>query len=165
MAKLKLSPPWAIRATEIEQMFKFDSEVHVVYDEDECIVKVYVDNSEKAEALGRILIPEYDFGNVTLRVVVIPANTAVRSCAVTNSNASLFIAAFMDNPICSFIKTIHGIFPNDLTYVVFKNCVVQYFNDSLSDVYGQASTLYQNIASEIFKNNEGVFFCTDKPKT
>lgn len=51
------------------------------------------------------------------------------------------------------------------TYVVFKNCVVQFFNDNLNDPHGVVSTLYENIADEIFKDiqfpNDGVAFCTD----
>lgn len=48
-------------------------------------------------------------------------------------------------------------------YVVFKNCVVQFFNDNLNDIYGNISTLYQDIAREIFADAEweGVFYCTD----
>ena len=50
---------------------------------------------------------------------------------------------------------------NPITYVVFVNEVVQYFNDDLGDVYGQCSTLYQEIAKDVFGETEGVFFCTD----
>ena len=35
----------------------------------------------------------------------------------------------------------------DFCYVVFKNCVVQFFNDNLDDAHGVISTLYQDIAS------------------
>jgi len=47
--------------------------------------------------------------------------------------------------------------------VVFKNCVVQFFNDNLNDAHGVISTLYQNIAAEIFEdaNLPGVHYCTD----
>ena len=36
----------------------------------------------------------------------------------------------------------------DITYVIFKNCVVQFFNDNLNDAHGLISTLYQNIADK-----------------
>lgn len=52
------------------------------------------------------------------------------------------------------------------TYVVFKNCVVQFFNDNLNDPHGIVSTLYQDIAAEIFADmpfpqDGGICFCTD----
>ena len=36
-----------------------------------------------------------------------------------------------------------------LTYVVFKNCVVQFPADNLNDCHGIISTLYQDIAEEL----------------
>ena len=49
------------------------------------------------------------------------------------------------------------------TYVVFKNCVVQFFNDNLNDCHGIISTLYQDIAAELFKDADliGVYYNTD----
>ena len=46
-------------------------------------------------------------------------------------------------------------------YVIFANKVVQYFNDSLSDAHGVCSTLYQDIARDVFGDDCGVYFCTD----
>ena len=48
-------------------------------------------------------------------------------------------------------------------YIVFKNKVVQYFNDDLKDVNGFCSTLYQKIAKDIFAENgcETACYCTD----
>ena len=53
---------------------------------------------------------------------------------------------------------------NVLTYVVFTNKVVQFFNDNLNDIYGNVTTLYQEIASDVFDIESGVFFCTDFKK-
>ena len=156
MAMAKLAPPWVTFASELAQLFKYDPEVHVVYDNDACEVRLYVDSAPKATALTELLPTGKDFGNVTLNVNVIPANGVL---AV--SRPSLWTAAFKDNGAFSFVKTVRGIFSNDLTYVVFKNRVVQYFNDDLGDIYGQCSTLYQEIAKHIFGETEGVFFCTD----
>ena len=54
----------------------------------------------------------------------------------------------------------------DITYVIFKNCVVQFFNDNLNDAHGVISTLYQDIAAELFadyleRSKRGVHFNTD----
>ena len=156
MAKTKLAPPWITFVNELEQLFKYDGEVHIVYDEDEQEVKVYVDSAGKAEAL-RVLLPEgKDFGNVGLTITVVPANGTMPV-----KNDKLFDVAFKGNGAYSFSKTIQGIFTNNLTYVVFRNKVVQYWNDNLGDIYGQTSTLYQEIAKNIFGENEGICFCTD----
>jgi hypothetical protein len=46
-------------------------------------------------------------------------------------------------------------------YVLFAREVVSYFNDNLADLNGLTSTLYQNLAEEVFPNHGGVFFCTE----
>lgn len=159
MAMAKLAPPWVTFANEMTQMFMYDSEVHVVYDNDNHEIKLYVDDAMKACALSELLTAAVVYGNITLKITVVPANGAFVA-----PTGNLYQVAFKNNNAFSFVKTVHGIFSNDLTYVVFKNRVVQYFNDDLSDVYGQCSTLYQDIAKRIFKERDGVFFCTDVEK-
>lgn len=156
MARISLSPPWITFVRELEQMFLYDAEVHVVYD-DEYVVKLYVDNALKAAALKALLPEVKEFGNVTLIVEIIPANGTA-----TVSKANLYQAAFAGNGAFAFTKTVQGIFTNDLTYVVFKKRIVQYFNDDLGDVYGQKSTLYEDIARDLFWDRDGVYYCTDK---
>jgi hypothetical protein len=43
---------------------------------------------------------------------------------------------------------------------VFEKKVVQFFNDQLDDINGNKSTLYQDIAKDVFEKHEGVYFCT-----
>lgn len=155
MAKVNLSAPWVTFYHEIVALFGDDPEIKIVYDEDENIIKLLVNNTHKAEALTQLLPPERTYGKVTVQVQVIPANT------LEASPAALFEAAFENNPAFSFSKTVQGVLSNPLFYVVFKNKVVQYFNDDLGDIYGNCSTLYQDIAKDVFGEQEGVFFCTD----
>ena len=145
MASIKLAPPWITLASEMEQLFKYDPEVHVVYDNDSYILSVYVDKQRKADALAALIPASITFGNIN----VIPANGAL-STTVGLSQAQLFENAFEGNGAFAFVKWVTGIFANNLTYVVFKNKVVQYFNDNLGDIYGNCSTLYQDIAKNIF---------------
>lgn len=158
MAKLKISPPWITFYNEIEVFFQDDPEVHVVYDEEAYSIKLYVDNSVKASALDKILVHEKTFGNITATVTVIPANGFG-----TPAQEFLYKHALDRNPALSYIQTVGGIFMNGATYVVFANKVVQYWDDNLGDVNGLCSTLYQEIAKDIFTEREGVFFCTDVP--
>lgn len=160
MARIGLAPPWITYVNEVTQMFLYDPEVHVVYNNDECEVKLYVDTASKAAALTQLMPSEREFGNVVLRITIVPANNNVGLPKFSNK-ASVYNAAFNGNGAFAFTKQVTGIFSNDLVYVVFKNKVVQFFNDDLSDIYGQCSTLYQNIAKDVFNDAEGVFFCTD----
>ena len=155
MAKLGLSAPWVIFYREIEAMFEYDPEVRVIFDEDENVVSLFVENADKADALTQLLPEEKEFGNVTLKIKVVPAN------GLAASNVDLFQKAFEGNGAFAYVKAIEGIFSGMLHYVVFRNKVVQFFTDDLSDIHGFRSTLYQDIAKDIFGEISNVFFCTD----
>ena len=156
---LKLVSPWIDKYHAIQAFFAHDPEVHTIFDEDEHTVKLFVDGECKAAALGILLNKEYQFGNYVLKIEVIPANN---NCP-GNETGNIHEDAFDGNNAFSFARTITGIFSNPITYVVFKNAVVQYYNDDLSDAYGQRSCLYEDIAREILEPRTGVYYSTDKP--
>ena len=158
MALLKLSSPWMNYYHEISAFFKEDPDVKIIYDMDENEIKLYVEDNKKAVALSELLPTERVFGNVTLKITVVLPNSYSRI-----PSEQLFDVALKNNLALSFIKTVQGVLSNSLCYVVFVNKVVQYYNDNLGDYYGNCSTLYENIARDIFNEVEGVFFCTDKP--
>lgn len=169
MARLNMSTPWVVYYREVEEMFRHDKQVHVVFNEEDYSLNLYVDELAKANAIAFLLPEKVEFGNVTLTIAVIPANNNGISVDgdIFNEDAppsTIFEMAFDGNDAFSFAKEVKGVFANNLTYVVFANRVVQYFNDDLGDVYGQCSTLYQNIASHIFGGRNGVFYCTDLPE-
>ncbi len=153
MAKVGLSAPWVKFYRELDALFTDDPEVHVVFDEDQFLVKLYVENVDKAEALMQLLPAEKTFGNVTLKITVVPANNT------DVTKLELFQKAFNGNPALSYVRAVQGMF--DINYVVFQNKVVQFFNDDMSDVHGLCSTLYQEIAKDVFGDSLGVYFCTD----
>ncbi len=170
MAKLGLLSPWATFYNELKTFFEKDSEVTVVYDEENNIVNLYVNNPTKAAALTELLPVEKDFDAVKLKINVIPANDCnkVKFAAISASFADeavplveLYWNALTENKHVDYITTLRGIFNNPITYVVFKKCVVQYYNDSLGDINGVCSTLMQNIAEDIFEKREGIYFCTN----
>ena len=157
MAKVKLSPPWDIFYREINAMFMRDPEVRVMYDEEALTLKLYVSNDDKADALMQVLPPQKTFGNVTLQIEVVPANDIVNGSA-----AHLWTRVFFGNDAVNYIREVKGIagLP-DVVFVLFRKEVVQYYTDNLSDFHGLTSTLYQNIAKDIFVETENVYFCTD----
>ena len=163
--RIKLAPPWVTYVNEIKALFGDDPEINVVYDNNAVEIKLYVESAEKGEAIQKLLPETKQFGNVELKITVIPANFGNYDFTM-KTFGEIFDIAFKGNPAYSFSVDIDSIFSNVLTYVVFSNKVVQFFNDNLNDVYGNVSTLYQEIASDVFEDNvySGVFFCTDKPK-
>lgn len=158
MKTLKLSTPWAQYVNALNALFEKDKEVKLVYDNDDVEVRLYVEDNSKAEAIASILPTEKKFGNVTLKITVLPANT-------NDSVASRFARAFKGNPVLKDVIEISDAFTNPITYFVLDRQVVQYFDDNLGDPHGLKSTLYQDLANSVFDNHDGVMFCTaTKPK-
>lgn len=157
MNNFKLSSPWANYYKKIVALFGEDPDIKIVYDEDENLLKLFVDGTDKAEAIDGLLPEEKVFGNVTMKIAIIPANTEM-------TKVDMFRKAFEGNPAFSYAVTVGGISSNDFNYVVFKNKVVQYWNDNLGDINGNESTLYQEIAKDIFEDCTGIYFCTDTEK-
>ena len=118
-------------------------------------------NADKNAALLRLLPSEKKFGNVTLSIIV---DGPVSNLAFPTPK-SLFDTAFSGNPAYAYsiCPAGEGYYFFSLTYVVFKNCVVQFFNDNLNDCHGLISTLYQDIAAEIFEDADlhNVYYNTD----
>lgn len=159
MARLKLSPPWSVFYDEVTAMFKKDPEVKVVMDEENYTISVFVNNPKKSAAIAEILEQERKFGRIILKVVVPPPNDEVFTF---ENGVELYKAAFDGNRALSFIQPKTCIFDTSF-YVVFKNEVVQYFIDDISDIHGFCSTLYENIARDIFVGEEMPNFNTDIP--
>ena len=164
MPKLKLSSPWVLFYHEVEAMFKDDGHVHVIFDEDAVKLSLYVEGSAKAAALEWLLPKSKEFGCTTLLIEVIPSNKdeqRLHYAYRSTTPVALFTEAFAGNPAFSYARAVSGVFTNPIYYIVFRKEVVQYFTDDLGDVNGMRSTLYQEIAKEIFVDMDGVQYCTD----
>ena len=155
MAKIKKSPPWVEFYNDIKVMFQRDPDIHILFDEDEYEVKLYVGEGAKADALAKYLPSEKEFGNVVLKINVIPPNTMF-------GRTSKFTDIFANNDAVFDIVVTSG--PWSATYVVFKKEVVQYFDDNMSDINGNRSVLLEDVARRIFDVN-GIFFCTSDNNT
>jgi len=161
--RLKISPPWVTYIHEIEALFDGDPQIacNVNWSGPEPFIILACNNSDKVTALTQILPSEIYCGNVILKVMVdgVPSNRAFVS------KKELFETAFEKNPAFAYavspVEDGYNWFA--MTYVVFKNCVVQFFNDNLNDCHGVVSTLYQDIAKDILTGEavQGVYFNTD----
>ena len=155
---LNLASPWAIFYHEIQALFEKDEDIKITFDEENYVIKLYVTGTDKAAALEELLPQEKDFGNITLKIEVIPAN---------NENPTfkeLYERAFAGNPIFSYASNGYNGITADNTYIVFRKEVVQYYNDSLKDINGLCSTLHQEVAKDVFDETPGVCYCTDTDK-
>lgn len=161
--RLKILPPWTIVTRKLEALFDGDPQIafNIDYSGMHPTVILACYNGDKVAALQKILPTEIEFGNVKMEIIVdgTPSNIAF------TSKVDLFNAAFKGNPayaysICPCEEGYEWICS---TYVVFKNCVVQFSADNLNDCHGIISTLYQNIAEELLTGEatNGVFYNTD----
>ena len=156
MSKLGLVSSWVQYFRKLEAFFAEDPGVKVLLDNKNAAIKLLVEDGTKAVALEALLPDEMTFGNATVKVIVVPANPKLAAGKI-----DLVAEAFEGNGAVVGIYSIDRIFSNTMNYVVFKPKVVQYFNDDLSDAHGIRSTLYQDLAKELFGEDGGVFFCTD----
>ena len=153
MNKIGLQAPWILFARKVGKIFENDEEVNVVYDDNEKEIKLFVSNALKADALSQILPLEKTFGNIVVKIIVVPENN--------ETLIDIYKRAFNGNPAIDRIETATNLFEDNGAYVIFKPEVVQYFADDINDFYGNESTLYEDIAREIFEQIPQVHFCTD----
>lgn len=165
--RLKLSPPWVTYVNKLQALFDGDPLIafNVDYNnENGPTVALACGNGDKTAALMKLLPTEKKFGNITLHIIIdgVPTNRAFPTVK------ELFEVAFDRNPAFAYAiaPASDGYNWVPMTYVVFKNCVVQFFNDNLNDCHGLVSTLYENIADEVFEEyketaNAAVYFNTD----
>ena len=162
--KLKLLPPWTIYVKKLEALFDPDPMIAFNVDyqsEDGPKVIIATNDGEKAAALLKLLPYEKEYGGVTLHIEV--ACDHIANIAF-QSPVELFDTAFKGNPAYAYsvCPCEEGYWWFAITYVVFKNCVVQFFADNINDCHGIISTLYQDIAAEIFKDSDiNAFYNTD----
>ena len=155
----KLVSPWVIYYRKVQTLFAEDPDIRVVFDDDSLVLRVFVEGVEKAEALTQLLPMKVTFGSVTMTISVVPANKVMTKVDYIRN-------AFKGNPAVSMIETVADpSLSNPMTFVEFEPKVVQYFSDTISDLHGLTSTLYENLAKDIFEESQGIFFTTDKIDT
>ena len=156
MENFNLSAPWEIFYSKITQMFGAEQDIILEknYNDKKCEIKFYVAKPEKADALEKILPTKKTYGNIDIYLTVIPPNKV-------SSRADLFATAFEGNPVFSKVESKKDLlFQN--SYVVFKPKVVQFYADNTADIEGRISTLYHDIAYDIFDENmTGISFCIE----
>lgn len=159
--RLKLSPPWTTYINKLQALFDGDPQIAFNINYQDMSVTLSGYNGDKNAALRHLLPPTKNFGNVTLTINI---DGPINNIAFTTPK-ELFDTAFKGNPAYAYsvAPADEGYYFFSLTYVVFKNYVVQFFNDNLNDCHGLISTLYQDIAAELFEDAglHNVYYNTD----
>lgn len=160
MSNLRLSSPWITHYRKITAMFQGDNEIKVVLAPD-YVVNIYVDNAEKADAIGKLIKKKVYFNNICMTVNVIPANKSQHNYSFDGGNKEIAETAFHGNTMVSAIKTNQFTQDDSFTFVVFKNKDAQFYNDNISSLWGIATIPRECIARDIFDPPIGIFFCTE----
>ena len=150
---MKLAAPWLTFYNEVKALFKEDPEVKVTFDEEKYELALYVENGRKADALTQLMPTEKDFGNVKVQIKVVPADDAP-------TKVDLFEEAFYGNPALSYVWQAKTPFGDEFDYIVFDHKVVQFYNDNIRDVNGNKTTLFEDIARDVFGEDVNLCFCT-----
>lgn len=154
MEKVKISSPWVTYVHIMEKLFGDDRDIKLEYDEKNVKLTMRVNGNDKAEALRALIPSEKPFGNVILKINIVPANEK-------QTLVDLIEVALKGNPHFVGLMKIEGVSSNNFSYAIFKKEVAQYWDDNLGDPHGNTSCLYQDLAREIFDGVDGVLFCTD----
>lgn len=158
--RLKLAPPWITYINQMIALFDGDPQIACNVDTLTPSIVLACNNGDKVTALMQILPYEVKFGNIILTISVdgIPSNRAFKN------KKELFETAFSGNPAFAYaVCPDENAYWFSATYIVFKNHVVQFFNDNLNDCHGIVSTLYENVARDVIDKEaaNGVYFNTD----
>lgn len=165
--RLKILPPWSVYIKKLEALFDGDPQIafNVDWSGEHPSVTLVTNNPDKAAALLVLLPNEKKFGDVSL---IIAVDCETISNLAFEHPKDLFETAFHGNPAFAYAVTPEDYWYVPFTYVVFKNCCVQINADNLRDPHGLISTLYQDIAAEIFADmnypGDWISYCTDIEK-
>lgn len=153
----QLSAPWETYYQKLQALLGDDPEIFLKFDRSAGVIQIYVDNDQKADALDRLLVARKAFGNVKIKITVIPSNDEIHHADPEN----LYDCAFDGNPV--FVGTQYASLPEggDLSYVIWSREVAQFFNDNLADYQGNQTMLYEQIARDVLKYEPAVYHCTE----
>lgn len=154
---VNLSSPWMLYYRRVAQLFAEDPHVKVTFNNDTYELKLVVSGQRKAKAIAQILPKTRKFGNVEVQTRVLCEEDK------DSDSARVLRDAFEDNDAVSRIETFWDICGDPINYVVFEPWVVQYFSDNIGDLDGVTSTIYEEIAKDLFSETvKGTFFCTER---
>ena len=160
-----LQSPWVTLRNKLDAFFREDQYVTVEQiPEDSGAEKdiniIVAGDKEKANALSVLLVDCIHMGNIIVNVVV-SNDDGTPIDFMDDTDVELIKKALSGNPEFDDIKEIVDPMHMTHTYVLFRPNVIQFWNDDISDYYGNWNGLMEDIAREIF-DVDGINFCTTK---
>jgi hypothetical protein len=174
-----LSPPWYTLHHKITHSIGADPTIHVLPLREEgskCYIDVLCTDIEEAYPLASLLRPRYDLGNITVFVQVLdPSRKPIKpewptGCEPTDCLYLVVTKALKNNPL--FVQAIKPVFPPGIpppphsdVVAVIKKVVIQFWNDDLSDFYGNFNGVAENVFKEVileeYPGDKTLWFTTE----
>ena len=136
-----LLSPWMIYVNRVMTLFADDDEVNIEYDDENVVLTLRVDNHNKADALFALMPSEKEFGNVTLKVNVVPCNNDERE-------EDMYRRAFEGNPVLNAVAEGYGP-AGDVSYALFVPEIIQLKEDDISQFDGLTTLTYAELAKSV----------------
>ena len=144
--KVGISAPWWTTYKKIKAIFEKDPEIEVselVEGDAEgnngyYFVTLSSDNKAKLEAIANLIKDEFKYGNVTLTVQYYYSGSE-------EIDLSTFDTAFKGNPL--YVQSYDA--GMGFTYAIFAKEIIQFFNDDLTDAYGNYNAIAADVISDL----------------
>jgi len=149
----KMSPPWIEHFEKIRTLFAADPDVSCRYDDGAKTATLRVRGQRKADAIAALVPARVAFGNVELKISVVPANVA-------QDAADLLRTAFAGNSALVGVETFDGPFDEPVVFAAFDRAPVDVPCDNMADPAGMKTMLLEHVARDVIGANVGAFLCT-----
>lgn len=157
---VKLSPPWDGHMSMLASFFAGDGRVKVGYCDDTRTGTIEVLDSRMYDALSQVLRTSIRFGNVTLKLNLVPKFEPKVCPKMTDLEALKVVLA--QNPAFSKVK-VQKAAAGAFVFVLFKPVVLQWYNDNLGNPWKLTTSTHELQADRVFKRGLGVSFTTEPP--
>lgn len=160
-AEVQLSPPWVTYFNKLRFTIGEDPEVMVgplIPVEPIYLALVIVSDNDKAKALATLLEPSVEFGNITVSVVVINADSELVSplpCPLSPfAVAQLVETALSGNPNFEEVVVREQVPGGErAVYPVFAPEVIQFFNDDISNLCNTFTGVAADVFADVMKDS------------
>lgn len=160
---VKMSPPWDGYMNMLASFFRGDDRIRVGCGTDKRVGTVAVFDSKMYAALEQVLKTRVRFGNVVLRINIVPAD-GLKAFKGEMTDLEALRCVLSKNPaFAKFVsrKTELGNF----VYCMFKPVVLMWHNDNPASPYKQTASVYETAALEVFKSAKiGISYATEPVK-
>ena len=149
-----LQAPWITVLGKLQAMFEGDAEVEVKCPDMEAnpfVINIDTINSTKCEALKKVLKTHYEFGNITVDIFVRVIDDGSETEEPTIED---FAEAFAGNPVFVTTATIENPMGQEFDHVIFAKEVIQFYNDDISDIYGNFNGTVEQVACDILNRGD-----------